>query len=119
MDPLTGKSISLLKLSSAEEDIVWVYENFSYSCELPACALFCCLCTQLLQGLRPVRQAEPAVNSLPGQRAQATRPCVLHEADIVRTLSTTRKTLNQTLHPSSWLRVGQQRLHNSSCTVVC
>ena len=35
MDPLTGKSISLLKLSPAEEDIVWVYENFSYSCECP------------------------------------------------------------------------------------
>ena len=39
VDPLTGKSISLLKLSPAEEDIVWVYENFSYSCEWPAFAV--------------------------------------------------------------------------------
>ena len=40
MDPLTGKSISLLKLSPAEEDIAWVYENFSYSCESPSVAFF-------------------------------------------------------------------------------
>ena len=60
MDPLTGKSISLLKLSPAEEDIVWVYENFSYSCEQPAFGLYY-LRSQLLQGLRAVRQAVPAV----------------------------------------------------------
>lgn len=56
VDPLTGKSISLLKLSPAEEDIVWVYENFSYSCEWPAFAVLD-LGRLLLQGLKDMRQA--------------------------------------------------------------
>ena len=61
MDPLTGKSISLLKLSPAEEDLVWVYENFSYSCELPACHPSTKCLSHLPQGLRTVCWDAPAV----------------------------------------------------------
>ncbi|KAK9815554.1 hypothetical protein WJX72_005656 [[Myrmecia] bisecta] len=32
LDPLTGREISLLKISAEEEKHVWLYENFSYRC---------------------------------------------------------------------------------------